>query len=387
MSERVHAAVSDRGAARWQRGHPWIYRSDVTDRPEGPAGAVRVEDGRGRVIGMGLWSPWSEISLRMLTRGDASIDGTFWTERIDAALARRRVTDTTAWRAVHGEADGLPSLVVDVLGEIVVVQLLSAGLESYRSEIVDVLKARLSPRGILARNDVPVRTREGLPVDRELLWGEVPERVEVEEAGVRYIAAPWTGQKTGAFLDQRENRVLAGRLARGRVVDAFSYHGSFGLHMAARAEQVLAIDTSADALARALENVALNGFDNVEVIEANVFDHLRSLEATGERFDVVVLDPPAFAKHRSSLGRAMRGYQEVNLRGMRLLRPGGHLLTFSCSYHVSPAGFRDMLASAAADSGRTLRWHRSLGPSGDHPVIVQIPETGYLKGAWLEAID
>lgn len=387
MTDRSRAVVNDRGGARWQRGHPWIFRSDVVERPAVAAGAVRVEDVRGRVVGMALWSPSSAIALRMLTRVEAVIDSSFWRGRIGSALDRRAVAGSTAWRAVHGEADGLPSLVVDVLGGVVVVQLLSAGIEAYRSEIVEALMSRLSPRGILARNDVAVRTREDLPLDRELLWGEVPERVEVEEAGVRYHAAPWTGQKTGAFLDQRENRVLAGQLARGHVLDAFSYHGSFGLHMAARAEAVLALDTSAAALERARDNAALNGYTNMETVEADAFDHLRSLESAGARFDVIVLDPPAFAKHRSSLGRAMRGYQEINLRGMRLLRAGGHLLTFSCSYHVPASAFRDMLASAAGDSGRTMRWHRALGPSSDHPVILQIPETGYLKGALLEAID
>jgi 23S rRNA (cytosine1962-C5)-methyltransferase len=386
MRETGRAVISGRGVGRWQRGHPWIYRSDIVERA-GAAGAVRVEDERGQTLGMALWSPSSEISLRMLTREERPIDVGFWADRIGRALERRAGIESSGWRAVHGEADGLPSLVVDVLGEVVVTQLLSAGLEVYRGEITDVLRTRLSPRGILARNDVKVRAREGLPVGAELLWGEVAERVEVEEAGVRYYAAPWTGQKTGAFLDQRENRVLAGRLARGRVLDAFCYHGSFALHMAARAERVLALDASAAALERAEENAALNGYENVEPVEVNAFDHLRLLESGGARFDVVVLDPPAFAKHRSSIGRAIRGYKEINLRGMRLLEPGGHLLTFSCSYHVGSGAFREMLESAAADCGRAMRWVSPLGQAADHPVILQIPETGYLKGALLQALD
>jgi 23S rRNA (cytosine1962-C5)-methyltransferase len=346
-----------------------------------------VEEEGGRTLGMGLWSPSSEISLRMLTREVMEIDGEFWADRITASLERRRGIEATAWRGVHGEADGLPSLVVDVLGDVMVVQLLSAGLEAYRAEIVEALRAGRPVRGILARNDVAVRTREDLPVKTELLWGEVPERVEVEESGVRYHAAPWTGQKTGAFLDQRENRVLAGGLSRGRVLDAFCYHGSFALHLAGRAERVLALDSSAEALERARANAALNGHSNVETVEADAFDQLRALEAQGDRFDVVVLDPPAFAKHRSSLGRAMRGYKEVNLRGMRLLAPGGHLLTFSCSYHVGSSAFHDMLVSAAADAGRVMRWVSALGQAADHPVILQIPETGYLKGALLQVLE
>jgi 23S rRNA (cytosine1962-C5)-methyltransferase len=387
MAGMADAVVNGRGAARWVRGHPWIYRSDVVARPSVPAGAVRVVEERGRVLGMGLWSPASEISLRMLTREERPIDGEFWWERIRISADRRSGLDATAWRAVHGEADGLPSLVADVFGDVVVVQLLSAGLESFRAAIIDALRERLEPRGILARNDARVRAREDLPVETSLLWGAVPERVEVREGGVRYLAAPWSGQKTGAFLDQRENRLLAGRLARGRVLDAFCYHGSFAIHMATGADRVLALDVSADALARATENALLNGQDNVEALEADAFEHLRRLESEGERFDVVVLDPPAFAKHRSSLGQATRGYKEINLRGMRLLAPGGYLLTFSCSYHVGPSAFHDMLVAAAADSGRPLRWVSTLGQASDHPVILQIPETGYLKGALLQAAD
>lgn len=387
MSEMGRAVVTGRGAGRWQRGHPWIYRSDVAERPEVGAGAVRVEDEGGRILGMGLWSPSSQITLRMLTRDERAMDASFWSDRIGVAIGRRRGIDATAWRAVHGEGDGLPSLVVDVLGEVVVVQLLSAGLESYRGWIVDALRGHLSPVGILARNDVAVRGHEELPLETELLWGSVPERVEVAEAGVRYVAAPWTGQKTGAFLDQRENRVLAGGLARGSVLDAFCYHGSFALHMASGADRVLALDSSSEALEQATENAALNGITNVETVEANAFDRLRELESAGARFDVVVLDPPAFAKRRPSVGRAVRGYNEINLRGMRLLAPGGHLLTFSCSYHMSHQAFRDMLVSAAADAGRPMRWVRSLGQASDHPSVLQIPETGYLKGALLEAME
>jgi 23S rRNA (cytosine1962-C5)-methyltransferase len=387
VAQEGRAVVTGRGAARWEAGHPWIYRSDVQERPGSGPGAVQVEDERGRVVGMALWSPASEISLRMLTRAAAAIDGGFWRERIGRARRRRAGVEATGWRLVHAEADGLPSLVVDVLGAVVVVQFLSAGLEVYREQIVDALRAELSPLGILGRNDARVRAREGLPLETALLWGEVPERVEVEEAGVRYYAAPWTGQKTGAFLDQRENRVLAGGLSRGRALDAFCYHGSFALHLAGRADRVLALDSSGDALALARENAVLNGHGNIETVEANAFDHLRALESAGERFDVVVLDPPAFAKHRSSVPRAVRGYKELNLRALRLLAPEGHLLTFSCSYHVTGPIFRDMLASAAADSGRPARWVAWLGQASDHPEIVQIPETSYLKGAILQAVE
>jgi 23S rRNA (cytosine1962-C5)-methyltransferase len=387
MASEDRAVVSGRGAGRWRRGHPWIYDGDVVERPQAEAGAVRVTDERGQELGMALWSPASRISLRMLTRAAHPIDPAFWSERVGAAVARRGVPDGTAWRAVHAEADGLPSLVVDVLGPVVVVQLLSAGLEAHREGVIGAVREHLSPRGILARNDVAVREREGLSLETELLAGEVPEEVEVEEGEVRYLAAPWTGQKTGAFLDQRENRMLAGSLARGVTLDAFSYHGSFALHLARGANRVIALDASSDALARARRNAALNGLTNLETVEGNAFEILRSLESDGSRFDVVILDPPAFAKHRGAVGAAMRGYQDINLRGMRLLEPGGHLLTFTCSYHVDAAAFRRMLESAAADSGRAMRWVRPLEQSSDHPTILQIPETGYLKGALLQAMD
>lgn len=379
--------MSGRGAARWARGHPWIYRSDVAERPDAPAGAVVVRDPRGRAIGSALWSPSSEISLRMLTREERAIDASFWSERIGAAVAARRGIDATAYRAVHGEADGLPSLIVDVLDRYVVVQLLSAGLEAHRDAVVAAVAEHLAPAGVLARNDVPVRRHEDLPETVELLHGEVPERVEVREGPVRYEAAPWTGQKTGAFLDQRENRVIAGELARGRALDAFSFHGSFALHMARSADEVIALDSSAEALARARDNAARNGFRNMTTVEANAFDFLREQEGAGEHYDVVVLDPPAFAKHRASVKSALRGYKEINLRGLRLLRPGGHLLTFSCSYHIGEMEFARMLEDAAADAGRPVRWVRWLAQSSDHPRVLQIPETSYLKGAVLQALD
>lgn len=382
------ARVSRRAAARWQRGHPWIYRSDVMQSPDAAAGAVRVLDEEHRPIGMALWSPASQISLRMLTRQPRAIDAAFWRERIAAATAFRDTLqiDGSAYRIAHGEADGMPSLVVDRYGDYLVAQFLSAGLEAFRSDIVAALVEQFSPRGILARNDPAVRTHERLDRTIELLYGEVPEAVEVREAGIRYLAAPWKGQKTGAFLDQRENRARAGQLARGRTLDCFSYHGSFTMHLAAHSDSVTAVDSSREALERAEINAGLNGFTNVELIEANAFDYLRHLESEAETYDLIVVDPPAFAKRRDAVEQALRGYKEVNLRAMRLLKPGGHLCTFSCSFHVDAGSFRAMLASAAADAGRPMRWLETRGQARDHPEIVQIPESVYLKGAILQAV-
>jgi 23S rRNA (cytosine1962-C5)-methyltransferase len=384
------AIVSARGAQRWAAGHPWIYRSDLVERPSGPPGAVTVHDYRGRPIGTALWSPASEISLRLIDRRpDTVLDADWWRARLSRVLARRALlaTDSSAFRLGHGEGDGLPSLVCDRYDRWLVVQLMSAGLETFRDTIVDTLVELTGVEGVLARNDAALRLKEELPRETVLLRGTVPGEIDVVEHGIRYLAAPWTGQKTGAFLDQRENRVRVGAVARGRALDCFSYHGSFALHLARRAEHVIALDLSAPALQRARENVERNGFGNVETREGNAFDFLRDEERAGARYDTIVLDPPAFAKTRAALPTALRGYKEINLRAMRLLTPGGLLFTASCSYHLTKPLFLEMLESAAADSGRRVILRELHGQPTDHPEVLSIPETGYIKGALLEIAD
>ncbi|HKV76456.1 MAG TPA: class I SAM-dependent rRNA methyltransferase [Gemmatimonadales bacterium] len=379
--------VSARGAARWVQGHPWIYRSDVVDGPEHP-GLVRVVDSRHRLLGQALYSPRSEIRLRLLEKNEVPVDASWWNRQVSAAVDRRRraVIDATAYRLIHGEGDGLPSLVVDRYDRWLVVQLLSAGLETMRPLILGALVEQCRPEGILLRNDVAVRRHEGLPESVELVHGTVPDTIEMWEGKVRMLAAPRTGQKTGAFLDQRPNRFVAGELARGgEALDCFSYHGSFALHLARGAARVTAVDSSAEALARAADNAALNQLENIEWLEGDAFEVLRQFERTGRRFATVVLDPPAFAKNKSALPEAIRGYKEINLRAMRLLEPGGALLTASCSFHLRRPEFLAMLSAAAADSGRRLRLEQLLGQGPDHPEIMTIPETGYLKGAVLRA--
>jgi 23S rRNA (cytosine1962-C5)-methyltransferase len=384
------AVVAAKGARRWQDGHPWIYRSDVTQRPSVPAGAVRVHDQRGKAIGVALWSPASEISLRMVDRDPAAtLDHAWWRARIGAAIARRAPLAgvANAYRLVHGEGDACPSLICDRYDRWLVVQLTSAGLEAFRDIIVDVLDEALRPDGILARNDVALRAKERLPIGVELLRGDVPDEIEVHEHGIRFLAAPRHGQKTGAFLDQRDNRVLVGERARGRALDCFSYHGSFALHLARRADSVVALDVSAAALQRAAENCARNDITNVELVEADTFDYLRDQAAAGATFDTIVLDPPAFAKTRASLPAAIRGYKDINLRALKLLSPTGLLFTASCSFHLTKPLFLEMLQAAAADSGRRVTVRAITGQPLDHPEILTIPETGYLKGALLEALD
>jgi 23S rRNA (cytosine1962-C5)-methyltransferase len=384
------ATVSTGGARRWDAGHPWIFRSDVRSPPRSAAGPVGVRDQRGKVIGWALWSPTSEISLRLLDREpQVRIDAAWWHERIARAAARREPlrSETDAYRVIHAEADGCPSLIADRYGDYVVLQLLSAGLEACRADIVAGIRAVLAPAGVLARNDPPVRAREGLPRAVEELAGVVPREVAVTEHGIRYLAAPHEGQKTGAFLDQRENRVRIGALARGEALDCFSYHGSFALHLARRATRVTALDSSAAALERARANAALNGFDNLRFVEGEAFEWLRERDRGGERFDTIVVDPPAFAKSRASVPAAIRGYKEINLRAMRLLRPGGLLFSASCSYHLTKPRFLEMLQDAAADAGRRFALRELTGQPLDHPEILTIPESGYLKAAIIEAME
>ncbi len=384
------ATLATRGAERLLRGHPWVFRSDIATAPRVEAGLVDVRGPGGRKLGTALFSPTSEITLRRLDADpDVVIDAGWWRNKLAQSIARRApLRDlTTACRLVHGEGDGMPSLVVDQYADVLVVQLLSAGLETQRQHIVAALQSLLAPAGILARNDPAVRTREGLERTVEVLAGTVPDTIRITEHGVHYLAALRTGQKTGAFLDQRDNRVLIGSLARGRALDCFSYHGSFALHLARTAEHVTAVDLSSAALDRAAENAALNGYTNVTPVVADVFEYLRAAKASGERFETIVVDPPAFAKHRSSVSHAMRGYADINRLAMQLLTPGGMMFTASCSHHVHVPDFLEVLEYAAAESGRNIAIRSITLQPMDHPVLLAVPETGYLKGALLEAMD
>jgi 23S rRNA (cytosine1962-C5)-methyltransferase len=373
--------ISRRGEDRARAGHPWIYRSDVIGADAGPGDLVQVHTERGRPIGYALFSDESEITLRMIAFGPAAPPEDFIERRLAAAIAYRESLglDATAYRLVHGEADRLPSLIVDRYGDHLVVQALSQGTDRRLPEITAALVKLLSPAGILARNDPRVRLLEGLEQTVEVLHGEVPDRLEVREGAVRYQVDPWKGQKTGLFLDQRENREAAARYARGRLLDAFSYNGGFALSLAKLCDSVLAVDISADAVARIRENAARNGIANVEVREMNVFDELRELERTGARFETIVLDPPAFAKNKGAIRKAMSGYKEINLRALKLLTPGGFLLTSSCSYNVSEEMFLDVVSDAAADAAAEVSLVEKRAQGRDHPILINVPETYYLK--------
>ncbi len=379
--------VSRRGAERIHLGHPWIFRSDVREVSADPGDLVRVSSPRGRPLGWAFWSGASQIALRMVAPATEEVtDGRTLVEaRIRAAAAYRAslAIDATACRLVFGESDRLPATVVDQYaddtGTYFVVQTLAQGSDRLLPAVVDALVSMYAPRGIVVRNDPKVRRLEGLDATVSVVHGVVPERVEVREGRVRLRADLVGGQKTGLFLDQRENHAAAARYAAGDVLDAFTYNGGFGLAMAPRAHRVLALDASATAVAATAENARLNGAGNVEAREANVFDELRELETSGARFDTIVLDPPAFAKNRAAVDRALAGYKEINLRALRLLRPGGHLITCSCSYNVDEAMFLSVVHAAAVDVRVPVWLVERRGQARDHPVLLGVPETAYLK--------
>jgi 23S rRNA (cytosine1962-C5)-methyltransferase len=381
--------VSARGEQRIRSGHPWIYRADVMDVDATAGDTVAVIGPRRRLLGHALFSDRSQIPLRMLTHGDTPAGSALWRSRLEAALRFRAslALDATAYRLVHGEADLLPSLIIDRYADYLVVQTLSQGVDRMLREITEQLVDLLAPAGILARNDPRVRTLEGLEQKVEVLHGSIPDAVIVREGPIEYEVDLWKGQKTGLFLDQRENREAAARYARGRLLDCFSYNGGFALRLARECPEAEAIDISADAVARIRSNAARNNLPHLQAREANVFDELRRLEKAGARYDTIVLDPPAFAKNKASVPNALAGYKEINLRALRLLASGGYLVTCSCSYNVNEAVFAEMIHSASIDSHTPVTIVEKRLQSRDHPVLVGVPETYYLKCFILRRVE
>jgi 23S rRNA (cytosine1962-C5)-methyltransferase len=372
--------ITSRGEERVHGGHPWIYRTDVADAKAAPGDLVAVRNARGRTLGHALYSDRSQITLRMLAYGDRPAGDRLVRERLEAAIAFRQSLgiEGTAYRLVHGEADLLPSLIVDRYGEYLVVQALSQGMDRLLPFIVSTLGELLQPRGILARNDPRTRALEGLEQRVEVLAGEIPESISVTEDGLEYDVDLRRGQKTGLFLDQRENRSAAAQYARGRLLDCFSYNGGFALALGRHCRETIAFDISEDAIARVRQNAARNGIA-VAARVGNVFDELRGLERLRERFDTIVLDPPAFAKSKAAVEKARAGYKEINLRALKLLVPGGTLVTCSCSYNVSEAMFAEIIYAAAVDAQAHVTVVEKRMQGRDHPVLLGVPETYYLK--------
>jgi 23S rRNA (cytosine1962-C5)-methyltransferase len=372
--------ISTRGEQRIRGGHPWVYSGDVGDVHAAAGDIVTVRNAKGRSVGQALYSDRSQISIRMLTFGERVADEALFRSRIDAAIAFRESLgiDSTAYRLVHGEADLLPSLIVDRYGDYLVVQALSQGMDRQLSLVVRILSERLNPKGILARNDPRARVLDGLPQTIEVLAGDVPELVHVRELGIDLDVDVRRGQKTGLFLDQRENHQAAAQYAKGRVLDCFSYNGGFALKLASVARETIAFDISEDAVARVRANAERNGL-RVDARVGNVFDELRGLDRLKERFDTIVLDPPAFAKSKSAVEKAISGYKEINLRALKLLSPGGFLVTCSCSYNISEGTFAQILHEAALDAETHVTVVEKRMQGRDHPVLLGVPETYYLK--------
>jgi 23S rRNA (cytosine1962-C5)-methyltransferase len=373
---------------RWRRtGHPWVYRNDLEGQPDVTAGdLVAVADPGGRFLGQAFYSAASRIALRFVTEGAEPVDRDFWEVRLQRALDYRRrvVAETDACRLIYGEADGFPGLVVDSYGGHLALQTLHPGMERRLPEIIELLVAHLSPASLTLRHDAEVRLQEGLPLEVKTVFGELPDRVEVREGPVRLWVDVRNGQKTGLFLDQRENRRAAAAFARGEVLDAFAYQGAFAMHLAPGAQRVTLVDSSGPALAVARDNASLNGFDHVDLLKVNVFTFLKEAVAAARRFDCISLDPPAFAKSRRDRDAAYKGYKEINRRAFQLLNPGGVLITCSCSYNLSEPEFLEIVRAAAADAHRQARLVERRGAAKDHPALLSLPESLYLKCLILE---
>lgn len=380
---------------RIRNGHPWVFSNEIAsiDGPREAGATAELLDAGGCLIGVGHYNPHSLIAFRLLSRQREEIDSvTFFEKRIRAALAHRQALypDLQTFRAVYGESDHLPGLVVDKYEDCLSIQLLSAGMEHRRPLIVAALQTVFAPQGIIARNDVAVRGLEGLPETVELLAGAIPEQLEIRENGLRFRVNLREGQKTGGFLDQKENHLLLQKICREqRVLDCFCYSGGWAIHAGHfGAASVLGLDISARAVAQAAENAALNGLGGrVHFEECDAFERLRTLKQEGQRFGVVVMDPPAFVKSRKNIAEATKGYLTVNRRAMELLEPGGYLITCSCSFHMGRDQFREMLVQASRQARREVRLVATCAQSPDHPVLLSFPESEYLKCFVLQAVE
>ena len=379
--------LGTKGLAWFRKGHPWIYRTDLEEiKDAAPGSIVSLESKKGSFLAQGFYSARSKIAFRLISRSREAIDAPFWEKRILSAYRYRQevVQQTNAYRLIYGESDGIPSLVVDRYADHFVFQALTLAAENSLPIFTEIIRRVFHPASIILRNDAAVRDLEGLPREKRILFGECPKEAPVFEGEIQYGADLWTGQKTGAYLDQRENRIWGARFLRGTILDAFCYQGLFGLHAARRASRVLGIDSSQEAVDQARENAKRNGLSNSEFSRENVFDFLTAALEDKRRFDGIILDPPPFAKSKENVLGATRGYKELNLRAMRLLNPGGVLVTSSCSYNLSESRFMEILRDCENDSGSTWRIIERRGQSADHPVLLSFPESFYLKCLFLQ---
>lgn len=381
--------ISKNGAKRVRGGHLWVYKSDLVRVDAEGGSVVRVVDEARNFVGWAFFSDSSEIAVRVFGFADSEPDREFWARRIREAASRRRPSDemTNARRLVFSEGDLIPSLIVDDYNGVLVIQTLSQGTEKLKNLWVELLSREFSPRAIIERNDVKVRLRENLPMISGVICGEAPDEFEITQDGLKFFVSPLAGQKTGSFLDQRENHAAVRKFAFGKALDCFTFNGGFALNLGLVCESVTALDISEDALALARRNAALNGIENVRFECANVFDTLRDYERAGEKFETIILDPPAFVKSRAALRSAVRGYKEINLRALKLIRTGGYLVTCSCSFHFSDEIFLRTVEECLRDAKRKAHLVGRLSQAADHPILVGVPETFYLKGFVLKIID
>jgi 23S rRNA (cytosine1962-C5)-methyltransferase len=384
------AFVNKKGARRVRGGHLWIYKSDVQKVEAEGGDVVTVYDEGKNFVGKAFYSDSSEITLRIFTTRNETVDQEFWRQKILQA-ARQRTTDreqrTNARRLIYSEGDLIPSLIVDDYNGVIVLQTLAQGTEKLKQTFVEILKNEFSPAAIVERNDVKVRLRENLPMQTGVLDGEVPDEIVIEQDGVKFHIAPLEGQKTGSFLDQRENHFAVREYGFGKALDCFTFNGGFALNLARVCDEVRALDISAEAIDLARRNAELNAATNIEFQTANAFDALREMEKSGERFDTIVLDPPAFVKTRAALKSAVRGYKEINLRALKLLNKGGILVTCSCSFHFSEEIFLETLEESARDARRRVQLIEKRMQAADHPILVGMPETYYLKCLILRVVE
>ncbi|UCE01868.1 MAG: class I SAM-dependent rRNA methyltransferase [Candidatus Latescibacterota bacterium] len=375
-------------------GHPWLFSGAFDALPQVEPGSLcRIEDASGRFIAVGYANPERNLAVRVLAWEEVEDVTDLVRSRIQAAVALRRScvpADTDAYRVVCSEGDFLPGLVVDRYADVVILQVLTAGMERLLDRIVEIVIEELAPRTLFERSDVPARREERLPLRRRLVWGEeLPESVEVYENGLRYLVQPDVGQKTGFYLDQRDNRRRVRSRARDRrVLNCFAYTGAFSVAaLAGGASRVTSVESSAPSFELLRRNLALNEYPEGEIVHGDVFDVLRSKRSAGERYDLVILDPPAFAKKRHQRESARRGYKEINLQALQLLAPGGELFTFSCSQYVDAVQFKMAVFEAAANAGTRAQLLAALGPGCDHPVSVSHLEGEYLKGLHLRRVE
>jgi 23S rRNA (cytosine1962-C5)-methyltransferase len=385
----TQAQISASALRRIRRGHLWIYSGELEFEPAGPEPViVRVIDRSGNIVGYAFYSRRSQIRLRLFSRNPEPPSPDLIRTRIKNAIRRRRelFSPSSAFRLIFGEGDLLPGIIVDRYGDYLVLQTLTAGADILKPLLTDILREELAPEGILQRNDVKARRLEGLDEISDVLYGSVPDEIEIAEGGIRFVVDLLRGQKTGFFLDHRENRLAASKYASGHALDCFCNTGAFALQLAERCESVTAVDISSDSLRLAQRNRDLNGIHNTEFIEANVFDYLRQMNNQGRSFDIICLDPPAFAKNRKALPGARSGYKEINLRALKLLKPEGVLITSSCSYHMAESDYFDLLCDTARDCHRFIQVLERRGQASDHPALAGMPETRYLKCFILRAL-